>query len=63
VTELLVADELFREAVLQKVPTRTLQEVAIKQGMRTMWQDGLQRILKGQSTIEEILRVITVDQL
>ena len=63
VTELLVPDEVFREAVLQKVPTRALQEVAIKQGLRTMWQDGVQRILKGQSTIEEILRVIAVDQL
>lgn len=63
VTELLVPDEVFRDAVLQKLPTRTLQEVAIKQGMRTMWQDGLKRILKGQSTIEEILRVIAVDQL
>jgi len=31
--------------------------------MRTMWQDGLKRILKGQSTIEEILRVIAVDQI
>ena len=63
VTELLVPDEVFRDAVLQKVPTRALQEVAIKQGMRTMWQDGLKRILKGQSTIEEILRVIAVDQI
>jgi type II secretory ATPase GspE/PulE/Tfp pilus assembly ATPase PilB-like protein len=63
VTELLVPDEVFRDAVLQKVPTRTLQEAAIKQGLRTMWQDGLQRILKGQSTIEEILRVIAVDQV
>jgi general secretion pathway protein E len=63
VTELLVPDEVFRDAVLQKMPTRALQEVAIKQGMRTMWQDGLKRILMGQSTIEEILRVIAVDQL
>lgn len=63
VTELLVPDEVFRDAVLQKVPTRTLQNVAIQQGMQTMWQDGLRRVLKGQTTLEEILRVITVDQL
>jgi len=63
VTELLVPDEVFRDAVLQKMPTRALQEVAIKQGMQTMWQDGLKRVLKGQTTIEEILRVIAVDQL
>lgn len=63
VTELLVPDEVFREAVLQKMPTRALQEVAIQQGMQTMWQDGLRRVLKGQTTIEEILRVIASDQV
>lgn len=63
VTELLVADEVFRDAVLQKLPTRALQEVAIKQGMQTMWAGGLKRVAAGQTTLEEILRVITVDQL
>ena len=63
VTELLLADEVFRDAVLQKLPTRALQEVAIKQGMQTMWQDGLRRVLKGQTTLEEILRVIATEQM
>jgi len=31
--------------------------------MQTMWQDGLRRVLKGQTTLEEILRVIAVDQI
>jgi general secretion pathway protein E len=63
ITELLVADEVFRDAVLQKMPTRALQQVAIQQGMQTMWQNGLHRVLAGQTTLEEILRVIAVDQL
>ena len=63
VTELLVPDEVFRDAALQRMPTRALQEVAIQQGMQTMWQDGLKRVLKGQTTLEEILRVIAADQL
>jgi type II secretory ATPase GspE/PulE/Tfp pilus assembly ATPase PilB-like protein len=62
-TELLVPGEVFREAILQKRPTRALQEVAIQQGMQTMWQNGLRRVLKGQTTLEELLRVISVDQL
>jgi type II secretory ATPase GspE/PulE/Tfp pilus assembly ATPase PilB-like protein len=61
-TELLVADEVFRDAVMQKLPTKALQEVAIRQGMQTMFQNGLKRIVSGQSTIEEILRVVAVDQ-
>src|ERR1043166_2309878 len=63
VTELLVADEVFRDAVLQKMPTRALQQVAIQQGMQTMWQNGLRRVQAGQTTVEEILRVIATDQL
>ena len=63
ITELIVADEIFRDAVLQKLPTRALQQVAIKQGMRTLWQNGIARVAAGQTTIEEILRVVAVDQL
>jgi len=63
VTELLVSDEVFRDAVLQKLPTRALQEVAIRQGMQTMFQNGLRRVAAGVTTLEEILRVITVDQM
>jgi type II secretory ATPase GspE/PulE/Tfp pilus assembly ATPase PilB-like protein len=63
ITELLVVDEVFREAVLKKMPTRSLQQVAIERGMHTMWQNGLRRVLNGQTTLEEILRVIAVDQL
>jgi type II secretory ATPase GspE/PulE/Tfp pilus assembly ATPase PilB-like protein len=37
--------------------------VAIEQGMQTMWQDGLRRVIKGQTTLEEILRVIAIDAL
>lgn len=62
VTELLVADEVFRDAVLQKMPTRALQQVAIKQGMKTLWQNGLLRVATGHTTMEEILRVVAVDQ-
>lgn len=62
VTEMLVVNEAFRDAVMQKLPARALQQVAIEQGMQTLWQNGLRLVLNGQSTLEEILRVITVDQ-
>ncbi len=62
-TELLIPDEVFRDAVLQKKPTRTLQDIAIQQGMQTMWQNGLRRALQGQTPLDEVLRVIAVDQL
>ncbi len=63
VSELLLATEPFREAVLKKVPTSALETLAIEQGMRTLWQNGLQRALTGQTTIEEIIRIIAADMV
>jgi general secretion pathway protein E len=63
VTELLIPDEVFRDAILQKMPTRALQDIAIQQGMQTMWQSGLRSVLAGETTIDEILRVIAMDQI
>jgi general secretion pathway protein E len=63
ITEMLVVDEVFRDAVLQKMPTRALQQVAVQQGMRTMWQCGLDRAIAGQTTLEEVLRVVAVEQI
>lgn len=61
VSELLTATEPFREAVLKKVPTSVLEEIAVQEGMRTLWQNGLHRAITGQTTLEEIIRVIAVD--
>jgi general secretion pathway protein E len=63
VSELMVVEEGMREALLQKLPTRALQQVAIQQGMRTLWQNGMRRALQGLTSLEEILRVIPCDTL
>jgi len=63
VSELLVVSEPFREAVLKKVPTSALEGTAIEQGMRTLWQNGLQRAISGQTTLEEIIRVVAADMV
>jgi type II secretory ATPase GspE/PulE/Tfp pilus assembly ATPase PilB-like protein len=63
VGELLTVTQPFRDAVLDKLPTRALQQVAMDQGMQTMWSRGLRRALTGETPLEEILRVISVDEL
>jgi type II secretory ATPase GspE/PulE/Tfp pilus assembly ATPase PilB-like protein len=63
VCELLVASEPFREAVLKKVPTSALEEIAIQQGMRTLWQGGLSRAIGGLTTMDEIVRALAADML
>ncbi len=63
VSELLVVSEPFREAVLKKMPTSALEEIATQQGMQTLWQNGVQRALSGQTTLEEIIRVLAADMM
>jgi general secretion pathway protein E len=58
ISEFLVANEPFREAVLKKVPTSALEAIAIEHGMRTLWHNGLQRAINGETTLEEIIRVV-----
>jgi len=31
--------------------------------MRTLWQNGLQRAVTGETTLEEIIRVVAVDMI
>ncbi len=61
VMETLKVEEGLRDAVLQKLPTRRLQEIAQSQGMETLWQAGLRRALRGETTLEEILRVVGLE--
>jgi len=63
VTELLAVTEPFREAVLKRQQTSALEQVAIQQGMRTLWQKGLQRAVTGETTLEEIIRVVAADMI
>jgi type II secretory ATPase GspE/PulE/Tfp pilus assembly ATPase PilB-like protein len=58
--------EIFRlndemhELVLKRESTRTLTECARKHGMRTLGQSGWEKIRAGNTTFDEVLRVITV---
>jgi type II secretory ATPase GspE/PulE/Tfp pilus assembly ATPase PilB-like protein len=61
-TEMLVVDEVIRDSILQKLPTRALQEIAVRQGMHTLWHLGLDRVIRGETTLEEILRVVAAEQ-
>ena len=55
--EVLVMDDAIRRRILKHEDAGVLQEQARKGGMRTMYEDGLAKALKGVTTLEEVLRV------
>jgi len=58
INEVLVADPEIRDAILKKMPSSELKKIATKNGMTTMLEDGLRKVCEGQTTVEEILRVV-----
>ncbi|MEK7463422.1 MAG: GspE/PulE family protein [Patescibacteria group bacterium] len=56
--EVLEADDDIRKAIIRKADASEIREIAIKNGMTTMIEDGFQKAADGIITIEEILRVI-----
>ena len=58
INEVLVADEVIREAILRKASASEIKNLAISRGMTTMFEDGFKKVEEGITTIEEILRVV-----
>ncbi|MFC1753334.1 GspE/PulE family protein [Thermoproteota archaeon] len=56
--EIMTLDEPIRELILQKSSSTKIMDVAIAGGMTTMIQDGLNKIINGLTTIDEIARVL-----
>ena len=63
VTELLISEEVTREGVIQKMRTRKLRDLAIDQGMTTLWQNALAKVQRGVTSMDEVIRIVAVDQL
>jgi len=60
--ELLVVDEAMRSAILQGRDASVLQQLAVKAGMLTLYDDGLRKVAAGVTSLDEVLRV-TQDEL
>jgi type II secretory ATPase GspE/PulE/Tfp pilus assembly ATPase PilB-like protein len=43
--------------MLRNAPTAEIREMALAQGMKTLRQNALQKVLDGVTTVEEVLRV------
>ena len=43
--------------IVKKVDANQIRNVAIEQGMRTLSEDGIQKVTAGRTTLGEVLRV------
>lgn len=56
--ELFRVSDAIRELILREAPVSEVRKKAVEDGMTTMFQDGLDKVERGTTTIEEILRVV-----
>ncbi len=58
--EVMLVDGEVREAVVAKKDAGDIFNIAVKAGMKPMMQDGVEKVLAGMTTLEEVLRVIKI---
>ena len=59
--ELMIMTSTIRELAFKGEPTQAIRKVARKQGMRTLFEDGMIKALKGLTTLDEVLRITQQD--
>jgi len=57
ILELMILDDELKEMILSNPSVAALREAARAKGMRVLAEDGLEKVLAGQTTIEEVSRV------
>ncbi len=59
--ELLVTGDEVRRLAAERAPTNLVKQAAMQAGMRTLRQDGWRKVLRGETTVDEVLRVTKTD--
>lgn len=59
--ELLVIDNEIRPLITDKVNAQSIKNIAVSRGMKTLRQDGIEKVINGVTTLEEVLRVTQRD--
>jgi type II secretory ATPase GspE/PulE/Tfp pilus assembly ATPase PilB-like protein len=55
--ELLIPDEEIREYIIKNKPANEIRNLAITKGFTTLKQDGILKVLKGETTLKQVLAV------
>jgi len=60
--EMLIFSRKIKELIASKSDESIIRQVAIAQGMKTLAQAGMEKILSGETTVDEVIRVIQTDE-
>ncbi len=60
--ELLIMDDTLREMIFERKSSAEIKTKAVELGMKTLREDGKQKVLKGITTIGEVVRVAQLEE-
>ena len=61
ILEVLIINDKIRDAITNNAPKKTLRELVYTGEVITLLQDGLNKVLEGETTFEEILKIIDLE--
>jgi type II secretory ATPase GspE/PulE/Tfp pilus assembly ATPase PilB-like protein len=61
--EMLDMDESIRRMALEKTSSGNIKKEALRNGMRTLREDGWEKVRAGITTIDEVIRVTQEEEL
>ena len=51
-----------RELTFNEAPATEIRKVAVSEGMKTLYVDGLSKVCRGITTVEEVARVAKLEE-
>jgi type IV pilus assembly protein PilB len=60
--ELMMMTSKIREMTFQQASTVEIRKAAVKEGMSTLFDDGIKKVLRGITTVEEVMRVARLEE-
>ncbi|UJS16428.1 MAG: type II secretion system ATPase GspE [Candidatus Jettenia sp.] len=57
IAEFLYVDDAIRRLIISHKDSNEIMKEAVKRGTKTLWEDGLEAVRKGETTLDELLRV------
>lgn len=60
--EIILIDGAIRELIFKKGTTGQIKNIALSKGMRTLRQDGWQKVIAGLTTPEEVMKVTSAEE-
>lgn len=60
--EILEVDDEIRQLIIAKADANEIKRLAVKKGMKSLGQSAREKILQGVSTIEEVRRIVQINE-